>query len=243
MISVIITPLPSALPLHWRMPTISPERTALIARKRHPADRMRSQIADALLLNLAIPPRVHHYSERGQPLSPVPGTYLSASHDGQWIVAATATEPIGVDIVDINRVDPKSARQFQTSSEREHSRACVSSAQEKRFAAFCWAAKEAYSKREGVGLAIDPREIRVDALLADRAVVHHSHSSAPVQFAQIDRDHVLAVASVERTVLHLRFVALPRFATDCLPAQTCHFLSNSKRGNAHDHHGSVSRYI
>jgi phosphopantetheinyl transferase len=209
MISVLAASVPVQPPKDWKAPVVSLERSRQIARKHHAVDRLRSQIADALLLELLSSgsSTPHRYGASGQPLAPDPGVHLSASHDGRWVVAASATQSIGIDVVDSTRINPDRFHDHLHPDEYDVIRSCTTSSERIRHLAICWAAKEAYTKREGVGLTIDPRQLRLEYLGNSRGVLWHDVVPAPVEIRQIDRDHLLAVVSEKHSRLRLLSVA------------------------------------
>jgi len=137
-----------------------PRREALT--RRRPLDQVRSLAADKLLSVLCrrwgVP--AHRYEPTGQP-SCGPDAHLTASHDGDYVVAGIAQRALGVDVVDCRRATGLVAR-LMSDEERaaDLGRAAagqVSAAGRGR----AWAVREAALKWAGVGMALDPRALTV----------------------------------------------------------------------------------
>ncbi|MCL2482185.1 MAG: 4'-phosphopantetheinyl transferase superfamily protein [Propionibacteriaceae bacterium] len=129
-----------------------------------PADRRRSLAADKLLDQLCQDWQAgsHTYSSSGQPVAPA--ACLSASHDGDWVVAAIAGSGLGVDVVSCDQptgwIEP-----FLCPCERRD----LPRGDPGPALLTAWGVREAALKRLGCGLFLDPRSVMV--LRSDRQVV------------------------------------------------------------------------
>lgn len=175
-------------------PAISQLRSERIERQRQPADRARSLSADLLLDNLSRAGcgRSHRYNPAGAPVSDSATCFLSAAHDGNWVAAATAPEPLGIDVVDTSRIAPDASAGHLHPDERTGA-ARLSPAELVDFLAVSWGAKEAYLKKLGIGLAVHPAALATrwggyDLLLVDDRARQHLQ---PVLVSRIDRRHLL----------------------------------------------------
>lgn len=166
----------------------SAARSAAIARKRHAIDRVRSRLADYLLVLVA--GVTVDYDAVGRPKHPM-GAGVSASHDGAWVVAATAEGSIGVDVVDLTRASaiPRSVFDSDEQARLDDSNASGVLITQARI----WAAKEAHLKRLGVGLARHPSTISSRPLSGHLRILDGENPSL-VLIEALDPHHVLAVA-------------------------------------------------
>jgi len=142
-VEVVVAQLPDGWPGQRPTPW-SPRAHALASRR--PGDRARSLAADCLLSLLCQRWGVsaHWYAPSGQPSCD--GAHLTASHDGARVVAAIADCRAGVDVVDCRRPAAWMTRLLNEPGPDPHR---------------AWAVREAALKWTGVGLAIDPRTLRV----------------------------------------------------------------------------------
>lgn len=139
---------------------VSDRRADKVARLRRPKDRWRAEHADCLLsASLTVTGAGHTYLDSGRPVATVPGYHVSASHDGLWAGAACASAPLGIDIVDVDRFTNLPATPFLTGFDSAHS--LLNTADESVIPALVWAAKEAFLKRLGTGLTVDPGHLTV----------------------------------------------------------------------------------
>jgi phosphopantetheinyl transferase len=154
MTTVLLAQIPD-FPAHLDVDAdfIPAARLQTIARKRHLADRVRSRVADLLLHSLSADRggRGHHYLPSGRPQCVGAPVGLSASHDGEWVCAAASPEPVGIDIVALDRVERIRPESFLSREDLSRYRDTPPAAR-RRFLARAWAAKEAYVKRFGIGL-------------------------------------------------------------------------------------------
>ncbi len=160
-VDLLLAPLPLGWLRRLGQPSFDPSAwcprcEALVGRR--PVDQVRSLAADRLLSVLCrrwrVPP--HGYDPTGRP-SCGAGTCLTASHDGDYVVAGIAERAVGVDIVDCRRAGSWIAR-IMSDDERALTPSQAGDADGR---ARAWAIREAALKWAGVGLAVDPRALTV----------------------------------------------------------------------------------
>lgn len=143
-----------------RLPQVEQSRIKGLRRRQ---DRLNSAIGWCLLHRLAH----HHGVTAHRAADGRPGTDppldLSMSHSGRWTaVAVSRSGRIGIDIEAVRSVTTTLARRCLSGDELAwlddvEPGTCRSH----RFFQL-WTAKEAYLKATGVGLAVDPRDVRID---------------------------------------------------------------------------------
>lgn len=151
---------------------ISPARLEQVRRFR-PADQLRSLCGD-LLVRKALenytpaPPLLLSYTttEHGKPFLPAfPHFHFNVSHSGDWVLCATASRPVGIDIQQERPFKPALPRRVLSDREQMFWNAVPA---EKRSSAFfdLWCLKEAYCKATGLGLTkpLDSFSISLDPL-------------------------------------------------------------------------------
>jgi len=140
---------------------------------RRPVDRTRSLAADKMLDALCRRWQVpaHRYEPDGRP-SCGQGAHLTASHDGDHVVAGIGERAVGLDVVDCRRRSGWVARIMSaderdvpppdlTSPDRASSGRFPSDAPSAQARGRAWAVREAALKWAGVGMAVDPRTLTV----------------------------------------------------------------------------------
>lgn len=163
--------LTSVLPLMDRevfdrnLKVVHPFRRSRVLSYRNEIDRCRS-LAAGLLLRKAFLQQGLIYDklkaaagEQGKPL-PCGGLHYSLSHAGTYAVAAVADVPVGIDMEEECRfVDgERLARRFLTQQELLLY-GQLSQTEKPRMLAKAWTRKEAFSKADGRGMAIDFRTV------------------------------------------------------------------------------------
>lgn len=169
----------------------SAARAAMIARKHRAIDRVRSRMADYLLHHVCGAPA--GYDHIGRPIHPT-GAGASASHDGVWVVAATARYAIGVDVVAIDRASSIPNSAFDALELTRIGKVVTSEAQ--LLKARIWAAKEAHLKRLGIGLLRHPGTI-VSSPSARHIRILDGNDSSCVALQSLDASHILAVTVLD----------------------------------------------
>lgn len=98
----------------------------------------------------------------GRPCADPPAD-VSMSHSGNWVaVALSETGRIGIDVETERPVAPSLAKRCLSTDELSWLEEVEPGAPRTHRFFRMWTAKEAYLKAIGVGLAVDPREIRLD---------------------------------------------------------------------------------
>lgn len=181
-------------------------RAAAITRKRRTIDRVRSKIADYLLHDLC--GSAVGYDSSGRPMHPT-GAGASASHDGAWVVAASATHQVGVDVVAVDRAS--SIPNIAFDSEELARISNVECGDAELLKAQIWAAKEAHLKRLGVGLLRHPGTITSIPSTSHIRILDGNDSSC-VALQALDARHIIAVTvpDEESIVNLLEHTAVPR---------------------------------
>lgn len=172
----------------WPAPAPGAARQSAIKRRRRAIDRFRSVSADMLLRRLLGHDAI--YEDSGRPLDPTGKRWVSATHDGTWILAALGPDKVGIDVVDISRahIVPDSAF---TPSEREY---LTHSSSTNR--ALLWAAKEAHLKRHGVGLARSPDTVNISRTEPGRLHAKDATGARSLlHICRLDPEHVFALAT------------------------------------------------
>ncbi len=139
---------------------VSGEKRARIDRFRFEADRRRSLLGDALartmlaeVTGIAADALILRADEYGKPYAEnAPGSFFNISHSGNCVACIVADEPCGIDVEEIGEVDDDVAEQCFTTGEKL---SLVGGPAERFYE--IWTVKEAYSKRDGRGLGLDPR--------------------------------------------------------------------------------------
>ncbi|MFT4296321.1 MAG: 4'-phosphopantetheinyl transferase superfamily protein [Micropruina sp.] len=138
----------------------SPERRERAARFRFEADRLRCLVAGALLAHALV--RTHRLrpddytitrNRYGKPLlQDRPGVEFNLSHAGSWVVCATGTDPVGVDVEALANARPHLADGMFAPDERDYVLGGPAAEASLRFTRV-WTLKEAYTKYLGRGLS------------------------------------------------------------------------------------------
>jgi 4'-phosphopantetheinyl transferase len=221
--------------------TLPPERRERLRRFRHAADVERGALADAsarLLIAERTGTPVHEIvlerDGRGAPVvagdGPAAALGVSLTHAGRWVACALSRQPTGVDVEVVRRLSTTALGGMLSDTAV---RAVLAEALPNRFrrAVQLWTAIEAYLKCLGVGLGVDPREVRLEESGDDRVRAWISgRVPAEVELTDLGDQHVLAVCgpgdsaarrvdttcttSTDLTGRYLAAVGIPRrFAT------------------------------
>jgi len=143
---------------------------------RPESPEMRRSLLGACLCSYALAKRIGVCAKEltfidnghGKPLlRDYPKTHFSISHSGTFVVCAVGSKPVGIDIEDISRLGARRknlegiASRFFRTDEQVYV-ASKGSSDEKTNAFFeIWTKKEAYIKREGLGLALSLKSFSV----------------------------------------------------------------------------------
>lgn len=138
---------------------VSPEKSARIQRFYRMEDRLRGLVADILIRSIIIPKTglknngIEFYTnDYGKPfLKGKVDFQFNLSHSGIWVVAAVDTQPIGIDVENIQTIDLDISKNYYSPDEH---RELMS--KEDKFSYFftLWSLKESYIKIVGKGLSL-----------------------------------------------------------------------------------------
>ena len=134
------------------------ERTEQINRITHDKTRRLSVLAELLCKQLAgeflsrnIEEIIIKKDEKGKPFLAGENVHISISHSGEYVAAAVADTPVGIDIEVMKSPDMRVAERLCTESDREYLFGDNGEPQDIKFYKI-WTAKEAYFKRKGTGI-------------------------------------------------------------------------------------------
>jgi 4'-phosphopantetheinyl transferase len=182
---------------------VSDERRQKIARYRHLPDAQRSLLAGVLLQMViyretGLPPhkqilRRTHY---GKPyIADVPLCF-NLSHSGSWVVCATNSQPVGIDVEHIGPIDVRIAERYFSATEKEW---LFAKAEEERLREFynIWAFKESFIKTIGYGLSIPLQSFNIPMEPNTDGIRKMRYDGTTYYFKQHDTNdtYVLSVCS------------------------------------------------
>lgn len=176
-----------AVPASWiaqLLPFAGEDRRRRAERFNFQADALRCLAAEALLrhalyevhgLELAAAPL--SAGRHGKPrLQGHPGIHFSISHSGSWVVCAIDSRPVGIDVEDVRRRTATAARSIMGEEELQHY-CSLGPAQRNDYFYRLWTLKESTLKALGIGLRVDPRQVKIrfdsggiDATIAGRSL-------------------------------------------------------------------------
>ena len=189
---------------------IAPARLEQVSRFR-PADQLRSLCGD-LLVRMAranytpAPPLPLSYAttEQGKPFLPAfPRFHFNVSHSGDWVLCATASRPVGIDIQQERPFRPALPR--RALSDREQAFWNTITAEKQSSAFFdLWCLKEAYCKATGLGLTkpLDSFSISLDPL----SISDDGYSVSLISFPNPSYHVGLCIAGSDTPEVELRIV-------------------------------------
>lgn len=143
------------------LPLVSSELQTKIMKYRKLEDQLRSLCGELLLLayasvhlGISYSRLVKKYNAYGKPeLAFYPSLHYNISHSGDWVVAAFASDPVGIDIESIVPINMSIAERFFSASEVDVLKNAEKEHQQSLFYDL-WTLKESYIKAEGAGLSI-----------------------------------------------------------------------------------------
>ena len=167
---------------------IAPARLNQLKRFR-PDDQLRSLCGDLLVLNalkgqIAEPPLPLQYAviENGKPYLPgFPYFHFNVSHSGNWVLCASGSQPIGIDIQQERPIKPALLRRALSSQEQAFLNTTSTA---KRLSTFfdLWCLKEAYCKATGLGLMLPLNSFTVS--LSPASISDKAYCVSPVPFSR-----------------------------------------------------------
>jgi 4'-phosphopantetheinyl transferase len=185
---------------------VSPEKSARIRRFYRMEDRLRGLVADILIRDIIIRKigirnkDIQFYTnDYGKPfLKGLEDFQFNLSHSGIWVVAAVDTQPIGIDVEQVQPIDLDISKNYYSPDEH-----IELMSKEDKFSYFftLWSLKESYIKIVGKGLSLplnsfsitffSPDDIRIKAeeqLLED--IFFHQYN--------VHKDYKMAVCARHR---------------------------------------------
>ncbi len=182
---------------------VSAERRHRILQYRRPVDAQRSLVAELLLREVVVERGVARRSEvvfgsseNGKPrLDSHPDFQFNLSHSGEWVVCATGSAVVGVDVERIrSRVTDLVPRVLSGAEREEFDR--LAEIDQRQYFCTRWALKEAYAKAIGVGVGLPFHEMTAE--VGEAGDVRLSRSGSPIDRAScrilhLDSGHAAAV--------------------------------------------------
>jgi 4'-phosphopantetheinyl transferase len=157
---------------------VSPEKSARIRRFYRIEDRLRGLVADILIRHIIICKTgirnndIQFYTnDYGKPfLKGRDDFQFNLSHSGIWVVAVVDTQPVGIDVEQIQLIDLDISKNYYSSDEH---RELMSKDDKFSYFFTLWSLKESYIKIVGKGLSLplnsfsitffSPEDIRIKA--------------------------------------------------------------------------------
>lgn len=193
---------------------VGEERRRRVQALRRPEQQWQCLTADRLLWALARHQGLgrHAYLPSGQPV--IEGAHVSVSHDTAVVAAVISDDPVGVDVVDVQRCERLEARHVLSPTELQRlidhgGRPEPTPLQKAR----SWAAKEATLKKAGRGLDVDPRRLTLHRGADGWTVKGVLPEDSPVQLAALGSVHLVAFAGGPESVLST-YIPLDRITAE-----------------------------
>ncbi len=186
--------------------SVSAERRARVLKFHRPIDGVRSLFAELLLREviaergmLAPEAVAFDADENGKPrLAPDTGFQFNLSHSGDWVVCATGSHVVGIDVERIRDKVPDVLERVLSTQERDQF-ASLPEPQQRRFFFARWAVKEAFSKALGLGVGLPFHKV---TLINERSgAIRFVRDGLPVDGAEgriihLGSDHAAAVCVI-----------------------------------------------
>ncbi len=134
------------------------------------------------------------YSDYGKPsLKNFPQLHFNLSHSGEWIVCATDTHPIGIDIEQIQPIDLSIAEHYFSEKEKQQLFSLPPWAQLSFFFEL-WTLKESFIKQKGKGLSIPLNSFTVSLTPEQPITLEENGNRLPLFFKQYQPDNAYKMA-------------------------------------------------
>jgi 4'-phosphopantetheinyl transferase len=185
---------------------VSADRRSRVLRFHRRIDAQRSLFAELLLREVITKRRVlpreavaFDADQNGKPrLASESGFHFNVSHSGDWVVCATGSLVVGVDVERIRPRVPDVLDRVLSKPERDQFE-CLDEAEQRRFFFTRWAVKEAFSKALGQGVGLPFHEITLVMELS--GVIRFLRDGRPVADAacrtfHLDSGHAAATCVV-----------------------------------------------
>ena len=186
--------------------SISVERQARVERYRKPKDKIRCLYAELLLKHalmdqgLALYDIEFEYGASGKPtLKKTPGVEFNLSHSGDWIVCATSSKPVGIDVEQIKERDFELLARHCLTEPEQLQLASLNPEARKDYFFKRWTIKESYVKKLGVGIGKDFKTFEAKVVDDTYRVIEDDIILAHEQFRvyKLDDYHQVAVCADE----------------------------------------------
>ncbi|GAA4461437.1 4'-phosphopantetheinyl transferase superfamily protein [Nemorincola caseinilytica] len=96
--------------------------------------------------------------------------HFNVSHSGDWVVCAVHTQPVGIDIEQVGRIDATLYREHLSAAEYYALQALPREEQQEHFYEL-WTLKESYMKQTGLGVQLAPSSFTIQATKTGYAVL------------------------------------------------------------------------
>jgi 4'-phosphopantetheinyl transferase len=180
---------------------LSLEKQEKIKRYVFRMDALRSLVADLLaryLIGITLQIRndqiQFELNRYGKPfVKGAPEFHFNVSHAGNWVVCAIDTQPIGVDVEQMNCIDVQIAERFFSRKEQQDLQGIPHQEQQSYFFDL-WSLKESYIKMVGKGLSI-PLDSFTFRCIKQQILFCSDHENSAVYFKKykLDPDYKMAV--------------------------------------------------
>lgn len=198
------------------MDSLSVSEVAQFNRFRNQRDRDNRTLARAALRSLlgtyldTEPPRVAiRVDAHGKPR--VDGIECNCSHAPSLTLIAIAADPVGVDIEPVCAAADIASIRDRFMNDLDQSHVTAMPAREASIEMLkLWVVKEACLKAIGVGLSLDPRELRIRQESASQFCVNHGCGDLQVRSIETISGHIAAVAARRIGSLDVHDYTMPR---------------------------------
>ncbi|QUG94795.1 MULTISPECIES: 4'-phosphopantetheinyl transferase family protein [Bacillus cereus group] len=170
-------------------------------------DALRSLVADLLsryLIGIALQIKNEQIqfevNKYGKPfVKEAPELHFNVSHSGNWVVCAIDTQPIGIDVEQMNYIDVEIAEHFFSKKEQQDLKK-VSHQEQQSYFFDLWCLKESYIKMVGKGLSI-PLDSFTFRCIDQQILFYSDHENSPAYFKkyELGPDYKMAVCQRNST--------------------------------------------
>lgn len=189
-------------------------------------DALRALFADLLIryilsrqLGISVADITFEYNEFGKPsCKGIADFHYNISHSGKWIVCATSSAPVGIDIERIAPVDMEVAENSFSKNEREQL-FLLTGPEQLSFFYELWTIKESYLKWNGSGLSqlLDSFSVVIDekGLVAIESEPGLRQSVHIKQY-EIAEEYKMAVCASNHGFGEVAFITLQEIVANCI---------------------------
>jgi len=188
---------------------VSDEKRERIYRLKQRQDALRTLIGDVLVrilicerLGVRNKDLTFDKNDWGKPfLASHPDVHFNIAHSGHWVACCIDTQPAGIDIQKIKKIDINLAKRFFSQKEYEY---LMSLHEFRRKPAFfeLWALKESYVKALGKGMSIPFRSFTIIDE-AGNIKLESENETAEYYFKKffIDNDYKMTVCTLNKEII------------------------------------------